>query len=821
MGFPFTRIAYDKKACIGPAHLVGHILATGSGLVLFNRKYGGDLHLVWQDIADEDFFFESIGDLVVMNCVRSMIFIFMWTFTVGWHVGMLSAVVAFFHVLGKCALAPESLVGYGALLLVAVSILSILLDIFAMTHFAVTDDDPDVSLLQPSDHSATQANQPNSDLGTPLRGTSSQIDSDAPSRPRGMVLRTLIHFTSPDIGLLTMGSVLMFLSMGSQLLIPGFTGRCLEGALRGEHDAAFHDNLAGLVIICFACAFFSATRIWNTAKLEVRLVCRVQRILFHCILQQDVSYFDTMGTGQLTSRISSDAQMLAQIMTTNINLVLQKSIILVGSLAFMFTLNAYLAVAYVAVALSFFLFTRWFGQLTKSLQTKIQSVTADANQVAMQAVSGIRTVRASAAEEREREHYDTENRRLLLEQLRLKMCWTCYAPLVSTIANVLTLLVLIMGSHFVATGDMRSGDLAAFLFQSQMVQDAMNTVASQIVAVYQGLGAGQKIFEIIAAPPPKVPLEGGAVPSDSDLKKIDASTPLLEFREVVFRFPDKQINVLKGLSLAVKFRETLGIVGESGSGKSTLVSLALRFYDPQQGSVHFRGLDVRGLNPRWLRHQIASVPQDPMLFDTTVRENVAYAKPDASDEDIGLALQRADAEEFVMRLGERDAAPREVGEGNVMVCLGESSGRERAVTLGEALASRVGERGVTLSGGQKQRLALARALLLRPSLLVFDEATSALDNNTEAKVQKSVLDLHRTELNAGRGFSMLVVAHRLSTVQELDEICVVKQGKVAERGTHKALLAENGIYAGLVQKRAEEEQGEEPTTEHDQAADPK
>mmetsp|Transcript_68178 Transcript_68178/g.153181 ORF Transcript_68178/g.153181 Transcript_68178/m.153181 type:complete len:331 (-) Transcript_68178:39-1031(-) len=322
-------------------------------------------------------------------------------------------------------------------------------------------------------------------------------------------------------------------------------------------------------------------------------------------------------------------------------------------------------------------------------------------------------------------------------------------------------------------GDLSPDRLASFLLYSQMVQDAMNTLANQIVAVFQGLGAGEKIFEIIAAPPPNIPLQGGFVPSDAELAAVPVSTSLIEFRAVSFQFPgtEKEKNVLQGLSLALRFGETVGIVGPSGSGKSTLLSLALRFYDPVAGEVRFAGWDSRVLDPRWLRKQIASVPQDPMLFDASVRANVAYAMPEATLPEIEMALKRAEAYDFVAELS-------------------------------EGVETKVGERGVKLSGGQRQRLAIARALLLRPRLLAFDEATSALDTSTEARVHESIMALHGEEVRAGRGFGIFVIAHRLSTVRGLNAICVVQAGKVVEQGSHQALIDHRGVYFELVQKQA-------------------
>ncbi|KAG5178077.1 P-loop containing nucleoside triphosphate hydrolase protein [Tribonema minus] len=594
---------------------------------------------------------------------------------------------------------------------------------------------------------------------------------------KASTMRSLLHYAQPDALLLSLGLCFLLVSATARLALPNFTSRCLAAVVSSEGDGKdhlfnnlqFRNNLAYLVGTAAVYAFFSMLRIWCTAKAEVRLMARVQRVLFAAIMRQDISYFDKYGTGQLTSRLTSDATMLGAIITTNCNWVIQTSLSLFGSMGYLFFLEPRLAGVYVAIATVFFVITRQFGSFVRKLQKKIQDVKGDANQVADQSIALARLVRAFAAEEWEQHHYDKSNLDMVREQLRSKMAYSLYVPVVAIVQNALTFAVLCLGGFYVTRGQMSGADLTAFLFYSQTVQDNMNTLSEQIISLFQGLGAGEKIFEIIQHQP-TLPITGGLVPPGEPKGE-------LKLNNVGFAYPGSpQLRVIENMNLTIRPGERVAAVGPSGGGKSSLVGLVLRYYDPVQGTVLFDGHDIRVLDPRWLRRQIGVVTQDPFLFGVSVRDNIAYGRPDMSLEEVHRAARLASAHDFILQLP--------LGYETVL-----------------------GERGVTLSGGQRQRVAIARALARQPKLLILDEATSALDSSSEHEVQTALQTLH-----AKTRTSMLIVAHRLSTIQDADRILVIQRGHIVEQGTHTELLARKGVYSVLVSRQLQTEllEGDQP-----------
>ncbi|CEM12963.1 unnamed protein product [Vitrella brassicaformis CCMP3155] len=585
------------------------------------------------------------------------------------------------------------------------------------------------------------------------------LASGVKAPPKVSTVKCLIHYAQPDLGLIIGGGCFLVLSSLTKLMLPKFIAQCISAVLDSSaSDEVFWGGVVYLVLFSILFSFFSGLRVWCTAKVEVRLVARVQRVLLANLMRKDVQYFDEHGTGALTSRLTSDATLLGSILTTNLNLVLQYSIQLVGSLLFLFLLGWQLACVYSAISIVFFVGTRLFGNLIRTMQRKVQDVKSDANHVADQAISLIRLVRAFASEEWECRRYNEWNRRQVLQELKIKMSYALYLPCVTIVQNGLVILVLLLGAWYVYHGYMSGEALTAFLLYSQGVGDPMINLAQQVVALATGLGAGEKIFEIIAEKP-TLPISGGIVPF---------STPKghLEMRGVWFAYPSAPLHaVARDINVEIRPGERVAFVGLSGSGKSSLLSLILRYFDPQRGSIAFDGHDIRVLDPRWLRNRIGIVTQESMLFGISIKDNIAYAMPDAPLADVQEAAALASCHEFI-------------------------------VALPQGYDTEVGERGVRLSGGQRQRLALARALMRKPTLLLLDEATSALDAKSEASVQQA-LDL----LHSKTKMTMVIVAHRLSTVKDADRIVVMCSGRIVETGTHAQLLAQNGAYRSLIDRQ--------------------
>jgi len=307
----------------------------------------------------------------------------------------------------------------------------------------------------------------------------------------------------------------------------------------------------------------------------------------------------------------------------------------------------------------------------------------------------------------------------------------------------------------VAAGELTAGALTAFLVYTLLIAMGLGTLADIWAEAMKGLGAAERVFELTARKP-EMPVSGG--------RRLDRIAGRVAYEDVHFRYPTRpDVEVLRGIDLAVEPGQVVALVGPSGGGKSTLGAMLSRLYDPTTGRLTLDGVDVRELDPAWLRRLVGVVSQEPVLFSTTIADNVRYGRPEAGDAEVGDALRAANAETFVK------AFP-------------------------DGLATRVGERGQQLSGGQKQRIAIARALLKDPRILLLDEATSALDAESEALVQDALTRLMR-------GRTSVVIAHRLSTVIGADKVVVIDGGLVVEAGTHAELMARGGAYARLVEKQ--------------------
>jgi ATP-binding cassette subfamily B protein len=396
-----------------------------------------------------------------------------------------------------------------------------------------------------------------------------------------------------------------------------------------------------------------------------------------------------------------------------------------------------------------------YGRRIRRLSRKVQDAIADGQAVAEESIAGIRTVRAFAAEEAEQGRYGSAiDRALALARKRilasaLFMAATTFAGYASAA------LVFWYGGKLVARGEMSAGDLTSFLVYTLLVGFALGALADLWADFVRSLGAAERVFEILDRRP-GMENRGG--------RSLDRLEGAVALESVGFRYPGRpDVEVLRDLSLAVAPGEVVALVGPSGAGKSTIAALLLRFYDPGRGTVRMDGVDLRELDPLWLRRQIGLVAQEPLLFSTSIAENIRYGRPDASDEEVEAAARAANAESFIAQFPDR-------------------------------YRTLVGERGIQLSGGQKQRIAIARALLVDPRILVLDEATSALDAESEHLVREAL-----ERLMEGR--TTLVIAHRLSTVRGADRVVVLDRGAIVESGRHDDLVAAGGLYRRLVERQ--------------------
>lgn len=490
-----------------------------------------------------------------------------------------------------------------------------------------------------------------------------------------------------------------------------------------------------------------------------RMAVDMRRALFSSLLRQDIAFFDAKRTGQLVSRLTTDVQEFKSSFKLVISQGLRSGTQVAGCLVSLSMLSPRLTMLLLIATPTLMGVGTLMGSGLRKLSRLCQEQVARATGVADEALGNVRTVRAFAMEQREEERYGVELERCRSKAEELGRGIALFQGLSNIAFNCMVLGTLFIGGSLVAGQQLTGGDLMSFLVASQTVQRSMANLSVLFGQVVRGLSAGARVFEYMTLSP-CIPLSGGhSIPRE----QLHGS---VTFQDVSFSYPCRPgFKVLKDFTLTLPPGKIVALVGQSGGGKTTVASLLERFYDPTAGVVTLDGHDLRTLDPSWLRGQVVGfISQEPVLFGTTIMENIRFGKPEASDEEVYTAAREANAHEFIC-------------------------------SFPDGYDTIVGERGTTLSGGQKQRLAIARALIKQPTVLILDEATSALDTESERVVQEA-LD------RASAGRTVLVIAHRLSTVRAAHRIVVMASGRVCEAGTHEELLRKGGLYAELIRRQA-------------------
>ncbi|OLQ95336.1 ABC transporter ATP-binding protein [Vibrio ponticus] len=506
-----------------------------------------------------------------------------------------------------------------------------------------------------------------------------------------------------------------------------------------------------LITILIACGTFF--RFYLVSSVGERVSADIRLAVFNHVIRLHPSYFETNGSGEIMSRITTDTTLLQSIIGSSFSMAMRSALMCVGATIMLFATNIKLTLI-VLIAVPFILVPiLFYGRKVRVLSRKSQDSMATVGSYAGEAIEHIKTVQSYSREAEEYLAFSKEVEKAYeIGRQRVKQRAILISGVIAIVFSAISGMLWVGGSD-VLSGAMSAGDLGAFVFYAIMVASSIATISEVMGELQRAAGATERLVEILAvenhifAPEEKMPLE-----------RIPAQ---VAFSNVTFAYSSRPTQpAIEQLNLIAQEGKVLALVGPSGAGKTTLFELLQRFYDPQKGQITLGGTDIRLFEPSELRHTMALVPQQPALFSNDVYHNIRYGSMEATDEQVIAAAKSAHAHDFIMKLP-------------------------------QGYHSYLGERGVRLSGGQRQRIAIARAILKDPSILLLDEATSALDSESEHHVQQALEELMR-------GRTTIIIAHRLSTIQHADQIAVLDQGCLVEVGTHSELIAKSQLYKRLV-----------------------
>lgn len=475
----------------------------------------------------------------------------------------------------------------------------------------------------------------------------------------------------------------------------------------------------------------------------------MRKQLFEHYEKLSFSYYSTHNSGQMMSKLVSDLFDISELAHHGPENLFISLVKIIGSFVFLFLINQKLALPLLLLVILMILFS--IRQNKKMQQTFLENRIriGDINASLQDTLSGIRVVQSFANEDTELHKFNHSNEAFLESKKDNYRCMGTFMSSNLFFQGMMYLTTLIYGGYLIAMGQMQAADLAMYALYIGIFISPIQILVELVEMLQKGLSGFRRYLEVVETEPEIQDKE-----SAIDLENVKGDVC---YDNVSFHYSDDNKTVLSQVSIHIPAGKSVALVGPSGGGKTTICSLLPRFYDVTAGKVTIDGKDVRDLTLKSLRNQIGMVQQDVYLFDGTIRENIAYGKPDATDEEIKEAARRANMDDFIMQLPEQ-------------------------------YDTYVGEKGTRLSGGQKQRISIARVFLKNPPILILDEATSALDNESERYIQKSLEELAKNR-------TTITIAHRLSTIKRSDEIIVITEDGIAERGTHETLLAKNGIYA--------------------------
>lgn len=569
------------------------------------------------------------------------------------------------------------------------------------------------------------------------------------------ILLALVQFIKPYkvrviaalIALVFTATVMLAVGQGVRMLID-------EGFAQ-QSQQQLQAAVLFIIAITFLIAIGTYIRFYLVSWLGERVSADIRLAVFNHVITLHPSYFETSGSGDIMSRITTDTTLLQSIIGSSFSMAMRSVLMFFGALVMLFATNIKLTLI-VLISVPFILVPiMFYGRKVRNLSRKSQDSMSDVGSYAGEAIEHIKTVQSYSHEEQERRAFANEvEKSFTIGRRRVQQRATLIAGVIIIVFGAISGMLWVGGSDVIA-GTLTGGDLGAFVFYAILVASSLATISEVLGELQRAAGATERLIEILQVQSHILSPVANAVSTDN----LAAS---VRFNDVTFNYPSRSDQAAtSALNLTIEQGKVVALVGPSGAGKTTLFELLQRFYDPQQGQIELGGVDIKNIDPQDLRAQMALVPQQPALFSNDVFHNIRYGTPSATDEEVIAAAKKAHAHEFI-------------------------------VNLPQGYQSFLGERGVRLSGGQRQRIAIARAILKDPHILLLDEATSALDSESEHHVQQALEELMRNR-------TTLIIAHRLSTIKHADQIAVFDKGSLVDTGTHQSLLASCELYQRLVE----------------------
>jgi ATP-binding cassette subfamily B multidrug efflux pump len=567
--------------------------------------------------------------------------------------------------------------------------------------------------------------------------------------PRHALIR-LLPYLGPFKAYLVLIFALILIYSGLGLIGPYLMGVAIDRFISTKQAAGLLQVAVWMLTVYLLKNLFQALSDRTMAIISQRALKQVRCDLFTHLQTLPLSFFDRNPAGELMSRLTNDIDAINQAVSQNVTSLLASVVSLVGILVAMFLLNAWLALASVVVVPIMVWFTEFVARYTRKGYRELQKHLGEMNAVMEEAISGEKVVKAFRRNESVVDAFHQRNQAVFGAAVYANSYALLLMPLTNVLGNFFVIVLAGLGGWLALQGLVSVGIIATFISYGQNFIQPLRQLANMYNSIQAALAGAERVFEIIDMP--------AEVDEAADAAPLEAMKGDVLFEQVRFGYqPDTPI--IKNMTLEARAGQTVALVGPTGAGKTTIVNLLTRFYEIDGGRIEIDGMDLRGLSKADLRRQLGLVLQDTFLFSNTVMENIRYGRLDATDEECIQAAKLADADAFIRQLP-------------------------------QGYQTNLSERASNLSQGQRQLLAIARAILADPSILILDEATSSVDTRTEARIQKALLRLME-------GRTSFVIAHRLSTIRDADQVLVINDGEIVEKGTHQQLLDLRGFYHHL------------------------